>query len=558
MRGARYVALAVIGIAVLASVGLAAGVAGAAQPPEPATNESSANISDQRLSQAVEDDGNRTFVWAGTEAGQPIGSYNLTVTAETGGADAEVCLARNGTTRCEPVGNETAAGFELNGNSSSPRFTVNITLRRRGTGEVLDSETRTVRQIARTGDLDRDGLDNADELEVGGNVSVADTDGDGLRDGAELHRYNTSVTSVDTDGDGLNDTDEVRAYSTSPVTADTDSDGLPDETEVELGYNATAPDTDSDGLRDGAELTAGTDPATADSDSDGVADGVEQALGTDPTDADTDGDGLQDGRERALGTDPTMMDTDGDGLQDGRERAVDTDPTVADTDGDGLQDGRERAVGSDPLTVDTDGDGLSDGREVGELDTDPTLVDSDSDLLNDGHEVTVGTSPTTPLTPTWLAGLVLGVVIGVAASMTAIRRGAGIAVADRVHAWRYTLGQRLVPARDSPADPETDAQERETPPPQPPAGGGQSEPLTDTEVVTRLLREEAGRMRQSEIVEATEWSKAKVSRLLSRMADDGEIVKLRLGRENLICLEGAQPTAMSPGSHGATPGGAGG
>jgi len=557
MSGSKFAGLVVVSIAVVASLGLAAGVAGAAQQAEPATNKTSANISDTQLSQSVESDGNRTLVWAGTEGGQPSGTYNLTVTAETGGADTSLCLTRNGTTRCNPVGNDTVAGFVLNGNNSFSQFSVNISLRRTGTDEVLDTETLTVRQISRTGDLDRDGLDNAGEVEVGGNVSMADTDGDGLRDGAEIHRHNTSVTSVDTDGDGLNDTEEVRAYSTSPVEADTDSDGLSDETEVKLGYNATAPDTDGDGLRDGAELTAGTDPTTADSDSDGVTDGVEQTMGTDPTDADTDGDGLLDGRERTLGTDPTNADTDGDGLQDGRERTLGTDPTNADTDGDGLQDGRERAVGSDPQTVDTDGDGLSDGREVGKLNTDPTLVDSDSDLLNDGHEVALGTNPTTPLTPTWLAGLVLGVVIGVAVSMAAIRRGAGIAAADRVHAWRYTLGQRLVPSGDT--DPAPDTRDRETTTPEPPADDGQSEPLTDTEVVTRLLRTEAGRMRQSDIVEETDWSKAKVSRLLSRMADDGEIVKLRLGRENLICLDGAQPAAMSPDrGHRAAPGGAGG
>ncbi|MHC3437938.1 helix-turn-helix transcriptional regulator [Natrialbaceae archaeon A-gly3] len=67
--------------------------------------------------------------------------------------------------------------------------------------------------------------------------------------------------------------------------------------------------------------------------------------------------------------------------------------------------------------------------------------------------------------------------------------------------------------------------------------------LSDREQVHYLVDENGGRMKQSEIVEAVDWSKAKVSRLLAELEDDGEITKLRLGRENLICLEGNEPTA---------------
>lgn len=67
--------------------------------------------------------------------------------------------------------------------------------------------------------------------------------------------------------------------------------------------------------------------------------------------------------------------------------------------------------------------------------------------------------------------------------------------------------------------------------------------LTDRERIHRLIEENGGRMKQSEIVDAVDWSKAKVSRLLADLEDDGEITKLRLGRENLICLEGNEPTA---------------
>jgi len=43
-------------------------------------------------------------------------------------------------------------------------------------------------------------------------------------------------------------------------------------------------------------------------------------------------------------------------------------------------------------------------------------------------------------------------------------------------------------------------------------------------------------MRQADIVAKTGWSDAKVSQLLSAMAELGRVEKLRLGRENLISI----------------------
>ena len=60
--------------------------------------------------------------------------------------------------------------------------------------------------------------------------------------------------------------------------------------------------------------------------------------------------------------------------------------------------------------------------------------------------------------------------------------------------------------------------------------------LSDEERVLRLIEENGGRMKQAAIVTETDWSNAKVSQLLSEMADNGEIEKLRIGRENLISL----------------------
>ncbi|QCC46677.1 helix-turn-helix transcriptional regulator [Halobellus limi] len=60
--------------------------------------------------------------------------------------------------------------------------------------------------------------------------------------------------------------------------------------------------------------------------------------------------------------------------------------------------------------------------------------------------------------------------------------------------------------------------------------------LSDEERVERLLERNGGRMKQATIVDETDWSDAKVSQLLSAMAEEGRVDKLRLGRENLISL----------------------
>jgi hypothetical protein len=86
------------------------------------------------------------------------------------------------------------------------------------------------------------------------------------------------------------------------------------------------------------------------------------------------------------------------------------------------------------------------------------------------------------------------------------------------------------------------------------ASAGATEPavtneelLTDEDRVVALLEEHGGRMRQVNIVDETGWSKSKVSMLLSDMDDDDVISKLRVGRENIVSLEGHEPdVAGSP------------
>ena len=80
----------------------------------------------------------------------------------------------------------------------------------------------------------------------------------------------------------------------------------------------------------------------------------------------------------------------------------------------------------------------------------------------------------------------------------------------------------------------------------------EEESISDREHVRELLEANGGRMHQSDIVDSVDWSKAKVSRLLSELEDDGEISKLRLGRENLVCLPGHEPSATKSPEHART------
>ncbi|WP_135667477.1 helix-turn-helix transcriptional regulator [Halorhabdus rudnickae] len=93
---------------------------------------------------------------------------------------------------------------------------------------------------------------------------------------------------------------------------------------------------------------------------------------------------------------------------------------------------------------------------------------------------------------------------------------------DRPEAGNESVGADAVPAGGavSETDDDSPAIDREL--------------LSDEEYVEALIEHNGGRMKQAAIVEETGWSNAKVSQLLSSMADDGHIEKLRIGRENLI------------------------
>ncbi|GAB7093872.1 hypothetical protein JCM30237_10240 [Halolamina litorea] len=101
--------------------------------------------------------------------------------------------------------------------------------------------------------------------------------------------------------------------------------------------------------------------------------------------------------------------------------------------------------------------------------------------------------------------------------------------------WRWRGGESIAGIEDG-GSPDGDAAAEPAPEEPEPDPAIDPELLSDEERVEALLEQNGGRMRQAAIVEETDWSDAKVSQLLSRMADDGEIEKLRLGRENVISL----------------------
>jgi hypothetical protein len=99
---------------------------------------------------------------------------------------------------------------------------------------------------------------------------------------------------------------------------------------------------------------------------------------------------------------------------------------------------------------------------------------------------------------------------------------------------------------ESDTDTETTTETSEAATPTEPAVTDE-ELLSDKDRVTALLEANGGRMQQGTIVEETGWSKSKVSTLLSEMAEEGRVSKLRVGRENIVSLAGHEPdAAQSP------------
>jgi subtilisin-like proprotein convertase family protein len=122
-------------------------------------------------------------------------------------------------------------------------------------------------------DDDADGLSDVAEAAAGSNPLNPDSDGDGRKDGvdncpavANVDQKDTdsdgmgNLCDLDDDNDGLTDAEET-ATGTDPLAADTDGDRLLDGDEVHAyGTDPKDPDTDGDLFGDATEIEGGSDP----------------------------------------------------------------------------------------------------------------------------------------------------------------------------------------------------------------------------------------------------------------------------------------------------------
>lgn len=100
--------------------------------------------------------------------------------------------------------------------------------------------------------VENQGLDNSLMIVPNQNQvdENADNDNDGLINKEEIN-LGTNINLQDTDIDGLSDYYEVNVSKTNPLTTDSDSDGIKDGDELDLGLDPLKLDSKGDGIKDG-------------------------------------------------------------------------------------------------------------------------------------------------------------------------------------------------------------------------------------------------------------------------------------------------------------------
>ncbi|MBU0481067.1 MAG: IPT/TIG domain-containing protein [Proteobacteria bacterium] len=272
-------------------------------------------------------------------------------------------------------------------------------------------------------DLDIDGLTNAEEVPVAGklpglsNPFIADTDLDGLIDGADNCPRIVNPGQFDLDGDGLGDACDP----------DIDNDDLENGLELAFGSSPYLADTDGDGIGDNQEWLARSDPGV----------GLLKVAGLFPSVANANGGtqfmiyGSGFGADQGTGSvtidglsaaivswNETILTAIAPPHVPGTVDVVVTNGAgsflalsaaltyVADADGDGVPDSVDVCPGFDD-NLDADGDGVPDGCDVcagintsGDTDGDAVCNDLDTDDDNDGisdaAELAAGADPLNP------------------------------------------------------------------------------------------------------------------------------------------------------------------
>jgi hypothetical protein len=112
--------------------------------------------------------------------------------------------------------------------------------------------------------------------------------------------------------------------------------------------------------------------------------------------------------------------------------------------------------------------------------------------------------------------------------------GVGLLAVVGVVAWRYrdrfgtATSQGTTPADGAGGD---DGDADAAPPPD-----AREDLLSNEERVLQFVRDQGGRVKQQEIVEAFDWTEARTSQIVRDLRDDGSLEGFRLGRENVLKL----------------------
>jgi len=182
-----------------------------------------------------------------------------------------------------------------------------------GLASIWDCQTTNLVLTNGVGTWEDSNISSNARVRFYGVYKRADSDGDGLSDGAEVFVYHTMTNSVDTDGDGMPDGWEVE-NGLNPL----EGDGVQDE--------------DADGLSNFQEYINGTSPNIFDSNANGVPDGWDVYGGT-IIKGDIDGNGV------LSAADLTALDNL---LADGSYNVNPVAFSQADLNSDGVLDGIDR------------------------------------------------------------------------------------------------------------------------------------------------------------------------------------------------------------------------
>ncbi|MCX6879168.1 MAG: lectin-like protein [Verrucomicrobia bacterium] len=258
-------------------------------------------------------------------------------------------------------------------------------------------------------DTDGDGINDGAEITAGLNPLVADTDGDGLSDGQEVNLTHTNPKLADSNGNGtsdaLEDPDgdcltnlaEITQHGTNPLLADSDSDGLNDGAEISHAGSSyqlvpgsfTYPQAVADAALKHGRVASFPDVQDYSRMAAKARQTTQGYLWIGLSDAATEGTWLWSNGSAATYSRWLAGEPSG-GTSENQVVIMENSTQWADAAGNFLAAGYlfER-VGLDPLNVDTDADGLTDGQEINTTHSSPVLDDTDGDGLPDGAEVNI-------------------------------------------------------------------------------------------------------------------------------------------------------------------------